>query len=683
MSCLSRIVHLLHRPLESDLTPYSASLCIPAQSVLVLAPHPDDEVFGCGGAIAAHVRAGNAVCVVVLTGGSRFGDVAVRQRESIAAACLLGYGAPEFWSFPDRGLLYSEALVQRLVDKIVQTGADLVYAPSPWEVHPDHRQSQLLAIEAVRRSPSPVRLAFYEVGAPLRPNLLLDITPALETKEAAMRCFASQLVHQDYARHIHALNQYRSYTLEQRVFAAEAFWLLDKNALAQIASIGLLVGVSPGLQRDRLGKPVTMPLVSILIRSMNRGCLVEALDSVALQTYPHIEVVVVAACVDHSPIPAMCGPFPTRLLHTETPLARSQAANKALAQAQGALLLFLDDDDWLMPAHIARLAQTLMGQPHALAAYTGISVVDAQGHPMDQTFDLPFDAVRQMAGNLTPIHAVLFRASVLSEGCRFDETLDLYEDWDFWLQLAKLAPMVHLPGVSGVYRIHDSSGVHSNPGPEGQASTLIYRKWAERWKPKQIGLMMQRVWAHPELQARLNGVEQHLSDTRRQLENTDHELAVARLGLTEAQRLLANSGEQLANTRRLLTESEHSLFDTRNALEFTNRQLTATRQELAESGLQLTASLGRLRDVQERLETAVEVHTQSQAHIAQQQLQIDSQTRDLTATRAELARQQHDYAAILNSSSWQITRPLRRLIVWFRGSLLCRAIRKLRERPER
>ncbi len=674
-----------HRPLESELIPYSASQGLPAQAVLVLAPHPDDEVFGCGGAIARHVSKGHPVHVVVLTDGALYGDVQVRQHESQAAAKVLGYGEPEFWNYPDRALHCSDALVQRLVDKIAQTGADLVYAPSPWEIHPDHRQTQLLAVEAVRRCASQVRLAFYEVGAPLRPNLLLDITPLLQTKDTAMRCFTSQLAQQDYGRHIHALNQYRSYTLAHEVLAAEAFWLVSPNELAQIASIGLLVGVSPGLQEFPATAPGLMPKVSILIRSMDRGYLVEALDSVALQTYPHLEVVVVAARPDHQPLPAKCGPFPVRLLQTDVPLARSQAANKAMAQARGELFLFLDDDDWLMPGHIARLAQTLTHQPHALAAYTGISVVDSNGHPKGQAFDLPFDAIRQMAGNLTPIHAVLFRANVLSQGCRFDEALDLYEDWDFWLQLAKLAPMVHLPGVSGVYRIHDSSGVHTDPGPSGAAAATIYQKWAADWSPEQISLMMQRVWTFPELQSRLTDTIQHSSETtqhlaeiRQQMVETNDVLTTARRDLTETQRLLADSDQQLTDTRLRLAQSNQSLLDANQEASELGQLLAQTKQVLTQTEQQLAATRQGLTDANQQLETGLHLQAQSDARTAQQQLQIEQQTQEIDAKTAELARQRHDQAALLGSHSWRITMPLRWLAERSRASLVGQFVHRIR-----
>ena len=657
--------------METDLIPYNASNGIPAQAVLVLAPHPDDEVFGCGGAIARHVRAGQTVCVVILTDGALFGDPVTRAQESTEAGQVLGYGAPEFWNFPDRGLHYSEALVLRLVDKITRTGADLIYAPSPWEVHPDHRQTHMLAVEAVRRSAPQAQIAFYEVGTPLRPNSLLDITPVLETKHAALRCFASQLAQQNYAGHIHALNQFRTYTLAREVLAAEAFWLLTSHELEQITSIGLLVGVSPGLQGVPALARREVPLVSILIRSMDREYLAETLDSVALQTYPHLEVVVVAARPEHRPIPSKCGPFNVRLLQTTTALQRSQAANKAMAQARGELFLFLDDDDWLMPGHIARLAQTLARQPHALAVYTGISVVDADGHPKGQAFDLPFDAVRQMAGNLTPIHAVLFRANVLLSGCRFDESLDLYEDWDFWLQVARLAPMVHLPGVSGAYRIHESSGVHIDAGPEGAAAATIYRKWASEWTPEQLGQMMQRVWSHPELEVQLTNANQLLA-------HAQQDLAGSKLQMAETHQLLTDSGLQLAETQQGLLHTKQELADKAGQLADTNLLLADTRLDLAQTVLRLTATTAKLAEADEQLRTAAKLQAQLQEVMAQQQLQIDLQTQEIETINNALARQRHDHAALLASHSWRITKPLRQLAELTRASPVGRIVRAIR-----
>ena len=628
----------------------------------MLAPHPDDEVFGCGGAIASYIRAGVAVNVVILTDGSRFGDTSVRANESRAAAKVLGYGEPEFWHFPDRGLHYSEELVQRVVNHIERTGTDLVYAPSPWEIHPDHRQTSWIAMEAVRRVKHAVRLAFYEVGAPLRPNFLLDITASLATKEAAMRCFESQLAQQDYIKHIQALNRYRTYTLPPDVLAAEAYWVVTAGELDQATVRNLFTSVSPGLPLHATPSPQKMPLVSILIRSMDRDFLSEALDSVALQTYPNIEVVVAAAVPGHRPLPPKCGPFNLRLVSTDAPLLRSRCANKAMAHGQGSLFLFLDDDDWLMPGHIARLVHASGLQPNALAIYTGISLVDIEGKPMGQTFDLPFDAIRQMAGNLMPIHAVLFSAKVLERGCHFDESLDRYEDWDFWLQLAKLAPMVHLPGVSGAYRIHESSGVHSDAGAAGLSSGNIHQKWEAQWTRAQIGQIMHRVWSHPEIEARLTDTQQRLTaaeNEKAQLPNSIKHMEDA-----QTQRALALAQQELSLSTRTSAaiNQEYALKQRQSAL--TQQESVAAQREtrLAQREAAVAA------------QTLVAV---------QHQHAFESLARQAEAATDELAQKTHDLAAVYSSRSWRITRPLRWSTVrlrqrwWFQASM--RRIRRLLE----
>nr|WP_315488475.1 glycosyltransferase [uncultured Rhodoferax sp.] len=317
-------------------------------------------------------------------------------------------------------------------------------------------------------------------------------------------------------------------------------------------------------------------MVSVLIRSMDRAFLAQALGSVALQTYPNIEVVVLAVRPNHTALDSLCGKFPLRLVVSDETLLRSAAANRAMAAARGEFLIFLDDDDWMMPGHIARLVEVLTRLPQTQAVYTGIGLVDAEGKPMGQTFDLPFDPIRQMAGNLTPIHAVLFRASVLSQGCHFDEALDRLEDWDFWLQIANLAPMVHLPGVSAVYRIHESSGVHNEAGPEGAASRRIYEKWEPYWTQQQIAQIMQRVWSHPEMETRLNALHEQLSLTQQSL-------AIARQSLEAQQSTITEQNAFIADQASCITEQTGSIEQLQQIGESLSQSLIRTTAELKRS----------------------------------------------------------------------------------------------------
>lgn len=244
--------------MEDQLVPYRAHAGLESRSLLVFAPHPDDEVFGCGGTLATHAARGDHVQVIVLTDGAwalegeaRLRHTEVREAESRAAAAVLGCPSPVFWRLPDRGVCAGPALVGRLAQAIADSGADMVCGTSLREMHPDHWHLATALVAAVKLVARPgLRLAGYEVGVPLTPNYLCDITPQVAVKQAAMHCFASQLLNQCYDEHMLALNRYRSFTLTPEVRFVEAFHVVDSLALQD----GSADGCETVLQRrHRLG----------------------------------------------------------------------------------------------------------------------------------------------------------------------------------------------------------------------------------------------------------------------------------------------------------------------------------------------------------------------------------------------------------------------------------------------
>lgn len=545
--------------MEPFLIPYQTQPVPDARRILVLAPHPDDEVFGCGGAVALHAVQGAHVQPLILTSGEGGGEALARELESECSARILGTATPTFWRLKDRQVCADQALVDRLSELIVGGDFDLVYAPSPWEIHPDHRQASTLARLAISQSRRSVWLAYYEIGNPLRPNLLVDITSSAATKLRAMMSFHSQLERQNYARQIGALNRYRTYTLPSTVAAAEAFFLVSPNDLGADPNLLHLPSVAAG---DReFARTANGPLVSVMIRSTDRAELAQALDSVALQTYPTIEVLVQAVNPGHRPLPDHCGTHPLRWFTTESNLPRSEAANQLLEAAQGEWLLFLDDDDWLMPNHIARLVGTLTRQSSALAAYSGVLLVDANNRPMGQAFDLPFDALRQQSGNLTPIHAVLFSRSLVERGCRFDPHLSRYEDWDFWLKVAGLTPLLHIPGLTAAYRVHESSGVHLVSDQTSDWQQAIHEKWANLWTAGDKRAFMKRVWEFPNLEQRLLDSNEQLEVLRQQvdrLQQAANEGTTSQDGRFLAQQKLLMQQAELDTARQALHQLHQS-----------------------------------------------------------------------------------------------------------------------------
>ncbi|MDT8421795.1 MAG: PIG-L family deacetylase [Desulfuromonadales bacterium] len=461
-----------------------------ARRVVAFAPHPDDEIFGCGGALALLQATGAAIQIHVLTDGARGGSgdaaslVARREAESQAAARLLGLPAPSFWRLPDRGLVYGEPLIEGLRAAVAAADADLILLPAVTEVHPDHQTLALAGAEALRRLGGERHAAFYEIGATLpAPNLLIDISSLTERKQQAMQAFASQLQQESYAARISGLNCFRAHLLAPEATSAEAFLLVTVHALAD----GLeRLFDGPVVRRRRMGhavSPADLPLVSVIVRSIDRDSLTAALDSLACQSYPHIEVVVVNAVgAGHRPLDGGCGPFPLRLVAGDGPLARSRAANVGLEHARGEFLIFLDDDDRFYPGHIAVLVDALMTDALAVAAYAAVQMVDKAGAEVGILAD-PFDRIQLCIGNYLPIHAVLFRRGALDRGVSFDESFDLCEDWDFWLQLASLGAFRRLDRVGAVYHINDTTGsrVRADLEASRRATVAVYRKWLPLW----------------------------------------------------------------------------------------------------------------------------------------------------------------------------------------------------------
>jgi glycosyltransferase involved in cell wall biosynthesis len=234
-------------------------------------------------------------------------------------------------------------------------------------------------------------------------------------------------------------------------------------------------------------------LVSVITRSMDRSTLQETLDSIAAQTYPNIEVILVNARGDgHSEYGEKCGEFPLRMVRSNGPLQRSSAANLGLDSAQGTYALFLDDDDWLDPDHIEALVAALAENKNTPAAYAGVRFTSTRESIEFSVINEAFNPIRLLHGNFIPIHAVLFRKNLAQRGCRFDESLALYEDWDFWLQVARFGPFLHLDRVSAGYRSDGGSGAGPSVGEDTvqAARDRIFEKWRQIWTGNDISQLL-------------------------------------------------------------------------------------------------------------------------------------------------------------------------------------------------
>jgi tetratricopeptide (TPR) repeat protein len=231
-----------------------------------------------------------------------------------------------------------------------------------------------------------------------------------------------------------------------------------------------------------------MSLVSILIRSMDRPMLRRALDAAAAQTHPDLELVVVAACGEsHAPLPDAWGGRPLRFVVPPEPKQRPQAANLCLDHARGEWLNFLDDDDELLPEHVA----TLLGAPRAPATrllYATARVHDAKGELVAYSGRAGTHMQLYNQNRCQPV-AALFHRSLVDEGARFDPEFDVLEDQDFFVNCATRTEFQWVPSATSVWNGYDGTsgcGYGANADDARRAHFLdkLRTKWAaqfERW----------------------------------------------------------------------------------------------------------------------------------------------------------------------------------------------------------
>jgi len=182
---------------------------------------------------------------------------------------------------------------------------------------------------------------------------------------------------------------------------------------------------------------MSAPLVSILVRSMDRPTLRRALDSIAAQDHPAIEVIVVAASgASHSALPDTCGRFPLRMLAQAHALPRAEAANAALDAAHGDWLNFLDDDDELLPSHVTTLLAALDEHRSCRLAHSVSEDVGIDGRFIGYHGGR-FKPWRQLDTGFFHPHCAMFSRSLVGEGARFDNQFEILEDMDFFIQCAQ------------------------------------------------------------------------------------------------------------------------------------------------------------------------------------------------------------------------------------------------------
>jgi LmbE family N-acetylglucosaminyl deacetylase/glycosyltransferase involved in cell wall biosynthesis len=633
--------------MNETLQPPGSTERVHAASALVLAPHYDDEVLGCGGLIAGLAAAGAVVRVLYLTdssGGAE--DVADRnsygrrRREEAAKACeILGIAGCDHLGLPDGALdQHLDAVEQGIRRAIFTQRPDLLLVPSPLEITRDHRA----AFAALHRLLSPLRegsssgdpleplrdlrVFLYEVNHPGHPDLLVDVSSEQERLEQAMAAYASQEERHPYWNAGLGLRRFRTLSLGSGVLLAEAYRRLRVDDFTTRSPAQLIrhLGGQPEIGEVREG-----PRISVVVRTRDRPeLLAEALASLAAGTYRGAEVVLVN---DGGKPPVLPAGYPLTVVRVDLAqsLGRAAAAQAGVAAATGDYVAFLDDDDLAAPEHLATLAG-LVAAAGVRVAYTDAAVAVYELEPggwvcrerrLPYSRDFDPDVLR--VDNYIPFNTLLIERRLFAEAGAFDSTLPFFEDWDFLIRLSAITPFHHRAQVTCEYRHFRGGGHHifgERPRERGDFLEVKARVLAKHAAGLRSDVLARAV---DTLRAEL--VAEHESAVTARRELAARQADFASLEMSHA--ALADEFHALNAERIRLEERYHVL----------NGELTALRTQLAateEGHGKATAEVQRLYDQEATLRSAIEDQT---AHIGRTYAEIERLNgivREMEATRA-------------------------------------------------
>lgn len=215
--------------------------------ILVVAAHPDDELLGCGGAVASLTMAGHSAIALILGEGGTSRRAAAGKSGVVSAlaqcardgAAVLGAEPPLFGSLPDQR--FDEVallnIVHRIEDVKQELNPDLVLTHHGNDLNNDHRVTHRAVLAACRPLPdeklrgvftfetvSSTEWGPLSQGQPFRPQIYVDITATLERKLKSLACYPGEMRPFPHPRSLEAVSALaKRRGSEVGIGAAEAF----------------------------------------------------------------------------------------------------------------------------------------------------------------------------------------------------------------------------------------------------------------------------------------------------------------------------------------------------------------------------------------------------------------------------------------------------------------------------
>jgi len=210
------------------------------------------------------------------------------------------------------------------------------------------------------------------------------------------------------------------------------------------------------------------PLVSLVVRTYNRPeRLKECLGFLSRQDYRPIEIVVVNdAGVDvKNVVEEGAGDIPFQYICNPQNLGRTAGLNIGIEAAHGEYVNFVDDDDAVYPHHSRTLANAAAPDRLPVVYSDVLNVLFERDRQTQEwkrvkeqlVYSFDFEKDNFLLANYIPLTCLLFRRDCFDAVGPFDESLLIYEDWEFLIRLSRKFPLRHVRTITGEYRRRDDN----------------------------------------------------------------------------------------------------------------------------------------------------------------------------------------------------------------------------------
>ena len=200
-----------------------------------------------------------------------------------------------------------------------------------------------------------------------------------------------------------------------------------------------------------------LPKVSIVTPSFNQAPFLEqTLRSVLEQDYPNLEYIVIDGGSSDGSL-EIIHKYADRLAYWQSQPDQGQtdAINQGFARASGEILAWLNSDDLLLPGAVNAAARALQAHPEAAMVYGDALLINAEGKTIGKFPAAQTDYRKLRRGYVhIPQQASFFRADLWQQVAPLDVSFYFAMDYDLWVRLAALAPLVYVPELWAAFRLH-------------------------------------------------------------------------------------------------------------------------------------------------------------------------------------------------------------------------------------